>query len=78
MEDNKNLKNEALKVVNSLEEVKSVVCIVSDGKHASACIGSEGRANLQNMLVNTMIKQPALRDLFKGAIMAAKILGEEK
>lgn len=78
MKDNKSLKNEALEVVNSLEEVKSAVCIVSDGEHDSAYIGSGDRTNLQNMLVNTMIKQPALRDLFEGAIMAAKILGEEK
>ena len=78
MEDNKNLKNEALKAVNSLEEVRSIVCIVSDGERASARIGSESRADLQNMLINTLIKQPALCDLFESAVMAAKILGKEK
>ncbi len=38
----RNFKDEALKTVNSFEEVKSVVCIVSDGEYSSACISSEG------------------------------------
>lgn len=36
-----NFKDEALKTVNGFKEVKSVVCIVSDGEYSSACIGSE-------------------------------------
>ena len=72
-------KDEALKTVNSLEEVKSVVCIVSDGEHSSACIGSEGRANLQNMIVSAMLQNEAILTLFKAAVIAAEVFkGEEK
>ena len=46
----RNFKKEALKTVNGLEEVKSVVCIVSDGEHSLACIGSEGRESLKNLI----------------------------
>lgn len=75
----RNFKDEALKTVNSLEEVKSVVCIVSDGEHSSACIGSEGRANLQNMIVNAMLQNEAILTLFKAAVIAAEVFkGEEK
>lgn len=75
----RNFKDEALKVVNSFEEVKSVVCIVSDGEQSSACIGSEGRAHLQNMLVNTMLQNEAVLTLFKAAVVAAELFkGEEK
>ena len=75
----RNFKKEALKTINSLEEVKSVVCIVSDGEHSSACISSEGRASLQNMLVNTMLQDDAILALFKAAVMAAEVFkGEEK
>lgn len=75
----RNFKDEALKTVNSLEEVKSVVCIVSDGERSSACIGSEGRANLQNMIVSAMLQNEAILTLFKAAVIAAKVFkGEEK
>lgn len=75
----RNFKDEALKTINSLEEVKSVVCIVSDGEHSSACIGSEGRASLQNMLVNTILQDDAILALFKAAVIAAEVFkGEEK
>ena len=75
----RNFKDEALKTVNSFEEVKSVVCIVSDGEYSSACISSEGRASLQNMLVNTMLQDDAILALFKAAVMSVEILkGEEK
>ena len=75
----RNFKKEALKTVNSFEEVKSVVCIVSDGEHSSACISSEGRASLQNMLVNTMLQDDAILALFEAAVMAAEVFkGEEK
>lgn len=75
----RNFKDEALKTVNSLEEVKSVVCIVSDGEHSSACIGSEGRANLQNMIVSAMLQNEAILTLFKAAVIAAEVFkGEEK
>ena len=75
----RNFKKEALKTINSFEEVKSVVCIVSDGEHSSACIGSEGRASLQNMLVNTMLQDDAILALFEAAVMAAEVFkGEEK
>lgn len=75
----RNFKDEALKTVNSFEEVKSVVCIVSDGEYALACIRSEGRASLQNMLVNIMLQNDAILALFEAAVMAAKVFkGEEK
>lgn len=75
----RNFKDEALKTVNSLEEVKSVVYIVSDGEHSSACIGSEGRANLQNMIVSAMLQNEAILTLFKAAVIAAEVFkGEEK
>ena len=75
----RNFKDEALKTVNSLEEVKSVVCIVSDGEHSSACIGSEGRANLQDMIVSAMLQNEAILTLFKAAVIAAEVFkGEEK
>lgn len=75
----RNFKDEALKTVNNLEEVKSVVCIVSDGEHSSACIGSEGRANLQNMIVSAMLQNEAILTLFKAAVIAAEVFkGEEK
>lgn len=74
-----NIKNEALKTVNGFKEVKSVVCIVSDGEYSSACIGLEGRANLQNMIVNVMLQNDAILALFKAAVMAAEVFkGEEK
>ena len=73
----RNFKDEALKTINSLEEVKSVVCIVSDGEHSSACIGSEGRASLQNMLVNTILQDDAILALFKAAVIAAEVFKGE-
>ena len=75
----RNFKKEAFKTINSLEEVKSVVCIVSDGKHSSACIGSEGRASLQNMIFNAMLQNDEVLALFKAAVIAAEVFkGEEK
>ena len=75
----RNFKDEALKTVNGFEEVKSVVCIVSNGEHSSACIGSEGRANLQSMIVNALIQSEAVLALFKAAVIAAEVFkGEEK
>lgn len=75
----RNFKDEALKTVNGFEEVKSVVCIVSDGEHSSACIGSEGRANLQSMIVNALIQSEAVLALFKASVIAAEVFkGEEK
>ena len=75
----RNFKDEALKTVNGFKEVKSVVCIVSDGEYRSACIGSEGRANLQNMLVNAMLHNDGVLALFKAAVIAAEVFkGEEK
>lgn len=75
----RNFKEGALKTVNSLEEVKSVVCIVSDDERSSACIGSEGRANLQNMIVSAMLQNEAILTLFKAAVIAAEVFkGEEK
>lgn len=75
----RNFKDEALKTVNSFGEVKSVVCIVSDGEYASACIRSEGRVSLQNMLVNIMLQDDAILALFEAAVMAAEVFkGEEK
>ena len=75
----RNFKDEALKTVNGFEEVKSVVCIVSDGEYSSACIGSEGRANMQNMLVNAMMQNDAVLALFKAAVIATEVFkGEEK
>lgn len=75
----RSFKDEALKVVNSFDKVQSVVCIASDGKRSSACIGSEGRENLQEMLITAMIKNNAVLNLFKAAVIAAEIFkGEEK
>lgn len=75
----RNFKDEAIKTINSFGEVKSVVCIAGDGEHSSACIGSEGRANLQNMLINTMMQSEAVLALFKAAVIAAEVFkGEEK
>lgn len=75
----RNFKDEALKTINDFGEVKSVVCIVSDGEYASTCIRSEGRASLQNMLVNIILQDDAILALFKAAVMAAEVFkGEEK
>lgn len=75
----RNFKDEAIKTINGFGEVKSVVCIVSDDEHSSACIGSEGRADLQNMLINTMMQNDAVLALFKAAVIAAEVFkGEEK
>ena len=75
----RNFKDEALKTINDFGEVKSVVCIVSDGEYASACIGSKGRASLRNMLVNIMLKDDTVLALFKAAVIAAEVFkGEEK
>lgn len=74
----RNFKDEALKTVNGFKEAKSVVCIVSDGECSSVCIGSEGRANLQNMIVNAMLQNDAVLALFKAAVIAAEVFkGEE-
>ena len=74
----RNFKDKALKTINGFEEVKSVVCIVSDGEYSSTCIGSEGRANLQNMIVNAMLQNDAVLALFKAAVIAAEVFkGEE-
>ena len=75
----RNFKDEAIKTINGFGEVKSVVCIASDGEYSSACIGSEGRANLQNMIVNAMLQNDAVLALFKAAVIAAEVFkGEEK
>ena len=75
----RNFKDEALKTVNGFKEVKSVVCIVSDGEYASACIGSEEQANLQNMLISTMLQDDAILALFEAAVTATEVLKcEEK
>ena len=75
----RNFKDEALKTVNGFKEVKSVICIVSDGEHSSACIGSEEQANLQNMLISTMLRDSAILALFKEVVVATEVLkGEEK
>ena len=75
----RNFKDEALKTVNNFEEVKSVVCIVSDGEYSSAYISSEGRANLQNMLISTMLRDDTILALFKAVVTATEVLkGEEK
>ena len=75
----RNFKDEALKTVNGFKEVKSVVCIVSDGEYSSACIGSEGRASLQNMIFNAMLHNDEVLALFKAAVIAAEVFkGEEK
>ena len=75
----RNFKDEALKTINDFGEVKSVVCIVSDGEYSSACISSEGRASLQNMLISTMLQDDAILALFKAVVVATEVLkGEEK
>ena len=75
----RNFKDEALKTVNGFKEVKSVVCIVSDGEYSSACISSEGRASLQNMIFNAMLHNDEVLALFKAAVIAAEVFkGEEK
>lgn len=75
----RNFKDEALKTVNGFKEVKSVVCIVSDGEYSSACIGSEEQANLQNMLISTMLQDDAILALFEAAVTATEVLKcEEK
>ena len=75
----RNFKKEALETINSFEEVKSVLCIVSDGECLSACIGSKGRANLQSMIVDAMLQNDAVLALFKAAVIAAEVFkGEEK
>lgn len=72
------LKKKATKVLDSFKEVKSVVCIISDGNQSAAFIGSEGEAVLKNTLISMMIQQPELKSLFQGAIVAAMLNGEEK
>ena len=70
----RNFKDETLKTVNGFKEVKSVICIVSDGEHSSACIGSEEQANLQNMLISTMLRDDAILALFKEVVTATEVL----
>lgn len=72
------LKKKATEVLNSFEEVKSVVCIVSDGNQSAAFIGSKGENVLKEMLISMMIQQPELKSLFQGAIVAAMLNSEEK
>lgn len=72
------LKKKATEVLDSFEEVKSVVCIVSDGNQSAAFIGSKGENVLKNTLISMMIQQPELKSLFQGAIVAAMLNGEEK
>lgn len=72
------LKKKATEVINSFEEVKSVVCIVSNGNQSAAFVGSEGEGVLKNTLISMMIQQPELKSLFQGAIVAAMLNGEEK
>ena len=75
----RNFKDEAIKTINDFGEVKSVDCVGRGGDYSSACISSEGRANLQNMLVNTMLRDDAILALFKAAVIAAEVFkGEEK
>ncbi len=75
----RNFKDEAIKTINGFGEVKSVVCIVSDSEYASACIRSEGRASLQNMLVNIILQDDDILALFEAAVMAAEVFkGKEK
>ena len=74
----RNFKKEALKTVNGLEEVKSVVCIVSDGEHSLACIGSEGRASLKNLIFNAMLQNDEVLALFKAAVIAAEVFKSEE
>lgn len=75
----RNFKDEALKTINDFGEVKSVVCIVSDGEHSSTCISSEGLASLQNMIFNAMLHNDEVLALFEAAVMAAEVFkGEEK
>lgn len=73
-------KKKAVEVVESFKEVKSVVCIVSDGDQSAALVGSDGEDVLKSMLIGMMLKQPALKSLFQGAIVAASMIngGEEK
>ena len=70
----RNFKNEALKTINGFKEVKSVICIVSDGEHSLACIGSEEQANLQNMLISTMLRDDTILALFKAVVTATEVL----
>lgn len=72
------LKKKATEVLNSFEEVKSVVCIVSDGNQSAVFIGSKGENVLKEMLISMMIQQPELKSLFQGAIVAAMLNSEEK
>lgn len=72
------LKKKATEVLDSFKEVKSVVCIVSDGDQSAAFIGSKGENVLKNTLISMMIQQPELKSLFQGAIVAAMLNGEEK
>ena len=75
----RNFKDEAIKTINGFGEVKSVVCIASDGEYSSVCIGSERRANLKNMLIDVMMQNDAILTLFKAAVIAAEVFkGEEK
>lgn len=72
------LKKKATEVLNSFEEVKSAVCIVSDGNQSAIFVGSEGKSVLKNTLISIMIQQPELKSLFQGAIVAAMLNSEEK
>lgn len=74
----RNFKDKALKTINGFKEVESVVCIVSDGKHASACIGSEERANLQKMIASAMLHNDTVLAIFKAAVIAAEVFKDEE
>lgn len=74
----RNFKDEALKTVNSFEEVKSVVCIVSDGEYSSVCVSSERRASLQDMLVNIMLQDDDILALFKEVVVVTEVLKSEE
>lgn len=72
------LKKKATEIVNSFKEVKSIVCIVTDGNESAAFIGSEGEATLRDMLVSMMVQKPELKSLFQGAITTALLVSNKE
>ncbi len=71
-------KKKVVEVAESFEEVESIVCIISDGYDSAALVGSKDDDVLKSMLISMMLKQPKLKSLFQGAIVAASMIDDDE
>lgn len=65
--EEKNLKSEIQKSLNSLSEVKTCFAVFSDGEQNNVCIGGLG-GDIINILANMFIESPQLIELLEPAI----------